>query len=119
MRAPINSLQTSKLGSGMGKFFKALLATAAVLQAGTAQAAWNEAISKHFHVYADESPDEIRAFATKLERFDAAVREARGKPDVNAGASTQVSVYVLPDVRAIEDLYGNGGAGVAGFYIPR
>ena len=65
----------------MGKLFKALLATAAVLQAGTAHAAWNEAISKHFHVYADESPDDIRAFATKLERFDAAVREARGKPD--------------------------------------
>ena len=101
----------------MGKLFKALLATAAVLQAGTAHAAWNEAISKHFHVYADESPDDIRAFATKLERFDAAVREARGKPDVEGGAATQVSVYVLRDVSAIQDLYGAGG--VAGFYIPK
>jgi len=103
----------------MGKFFKAFLATAAVLQAGTAHAAWNEAISKHFHVYADESPTELRSFATKLERFDAAVREARGTPDVAAGNSTQVSVYVLRDVAAIRDLYGAKDSGVAGFYIPR
>jgi tetratricopeptide (TPR) repeat protein len=103
----------------MRKIICSLMATALAVAATPASAAWNEAISKHFHVYADESPQDIRAFATKLERFDAAVREARGKPDVNAGASTQVSVYVLPDVRAIQDLYGNGGAGVAGFYIPR
>ena len=101
----------------MGKFIRALLATAAVLQAGTAHAAWNEAISKHFHVYANESPDELRSFATKLEQFDAAVREARGTPDVAEGNSTQVSVYVVRDVAAVQDLYG--ASGVAGFYIPR
>ena len=84
-----------------------------------ATAAWHEAVSKHFHVYADESPDELRAFATKLERFDAAVREARGTPDVDAGASTQVTVYVLRDIRAIRELYSNQDSAVAGFYQPR
>lgn len=85
----------------------------------SASAAWHEAVSKHFHVYADENPDELRAFATKLERFDAAVREARGTPDVDAGASTQVTVYVLRDIRAIRELYGDKDSGVAGFYFPR
>lgn len=96
----------------------ALLTTILALGcAAPASAEWNEAISKHFHVYADETPDELRAFATKLERFDAAVREARGAPDVDAGASTQVTVYVLPDINAVEEL--SGEEGVAGFYAPR
>jgi tetratricopeptide (TPR) repeat protein len=103
----------------MRKVFKALVAAAAALQASTASAAWNEAVSKHFHIYADESPDELRAFATKLERFDAAVREARGTPDVDAGASTQVTVYVLRDMAAVRDIYGDRDSGVAGFYDPR
>src|SRR4051794_40466785 len=101
----------------MRKIICSLMATALAVAATPASAAWNEAISKHFHVYADESPDEIRAFATKLERFDAAVREARGKPDVAAGSSAQVSVYVLRDINAVQELYGAGG--VAGFYIPK
>jgi tetratricopeptide (TPR) repeat protein len=85
-----------------------------------AQAAWNEAVSRHFHIYADESPDELKAFATKLETFDTAVRVGRGMPDVDAGASTRVTVYVLPDVAAIGRLYdGDPDSGVAGFYDPR
>lgn len=96
--------------------FALLTAALALGSAAPASAQWNEAISKHFHVYADESPDELKAFATKLERFDAAVREARGAPDVDPGASTQVTVYVLPDVNAIQEL---AGPGIAGFYVPR
>lgn len=103
----------------MRNVFKILVAALAALQTSTASAAWNEAVSKHFHVYADESPDELKAFATKLERFDAAVREARGTPDVDAGASTQVTVYVLRDIRAIRELYGDPESGVAGWYEAR
>jgi tetratricopeptide (TPR) repeat protein len=101
----------------MRRLFKAGLAAVFALQASTASAAWHEAISKHFHVYANQTPDELRAFATKLERFDAAVREARGTPDVDAGGSTQVTLYVLKDINAIQELAGMGG--VAGFYIPK
>lgn len=99
--------------------FAACVAAFCLLPATSASAAWNEALSKHFHVYADESPDELRAFASKLERFDAAVREARGSPDVDPGASTRVTVYVLRDIAAIRTLYGAGDSGVAGFYEPR
>ena len=95
------------------------LAALSLMSAKPAFAEWHEAVSKHFHVYADESPDELKAFATKLERFDAAVREARGSPDVDAGASTQVTVYVLRNIAAIRDLYGDPDSAVAGFYDPR
>ncbi|MBV9529290.1 hypothetical protein [Sphingomonas sp.] len=95
------------------------MAIVASIWSAPAAATWNEAISKHFHVYADESPDDLKAFATKLERFDAAVRQARGTPDVDAGASTQVTVYVLRDIAAIRNIYGDRDSGVAGFYVPR
>jgi len=101
----------------MLNLLKALVAGSALVQASVASAAWNEAVSKHFHVYADEPADELRAFATKLERFDAAVREARGVPDVDPGASTQVTLYVLRDIKEVQKIYG--GSGVAGFYDPR
>lgn len=96
------------------------MAALCLFSAAPAEAAWYEAVSKHFHVYADESPEDLRAFATKLETFDAAVREARGTPDVDPGAATQVTVYVLPDIAAIGRLYdGDPRSGVAGFYDPR
>ena len=82
--------------------FRVWLCAVVLIAGGTrADAAWNEATSKHFHVYADESPEELKAFATKLETFDAAVREARGTPDVDPGAATRVTIYVLPDMAAI------------------
>lgn len=101
--------------------FRVWLCAVVLIAGGTrANAAWNEAVSKHFHVYADESPEELKAFATKLETFDSAVREARGTPDVDPGAATQVTVYVLPDVAAIGRLYdGDRESGIAGFYEPR
>ena len=101
----------------MHGFLKMLVAGCALAQASMASAAWNEAVSKHFHVYADEPVDDLRAFATKLERFDAAVREARGVPDVQPGASTQVTLFVLRDIKEVQKVFG--GSGVAGFYEPR
>ena len=103
----------------MRKLFGAVVSAVLLGTAAPASAAWNEAISKHFHVYADEDPQRLREFATKLERFDAAVREARGTGDVPPGASTQVSVFVLRDIAAIRKIYGDPQSGVAGFYSPR
>lgn len=97
----------------------ACIAILSLVPGAPANAAWNEAMSKHFHVYADEPADELKAFVTKLERFDAAVREARGAPDVDAGASTKVSVYVLRDITAVREIYGDRESSVAGFYLPR
>jgi hypothetical protein len=49
----------------------------AVALAGTcvpASAAWYEAKSNHFIVYANENPKDLKSYAEKLERFDQAVR---------------------------------------------
>lgn len=99
--------------------WKTLLLGTALLTAVPAQAGWNEARSKHFVVYADEPEPELKAFAEKLERFDAAVREARGVPDVQPGRSTQVTLYVLKNIEALRKVYGDEDTAVAGFYLPK
>jgi tetratricopeptide (TPR) repeat protein len=104
----------------MRGFLKALIGACALAQGASASAQWYEAVSKHFHIYADESPDDLRRYANKLERFDAAVREARGMPDVDPGNATQVSVFVVRDIAAIGRLFnGDPRSGIAGFYEPR
>jgi Flp pilus assembly protein TadD len=97
---------------------RALLAwcvASAVAVAGTAaHAAWQEAKSKHFIVYANESPDELRSFAEKLERFDQAVRYIRSMADPDQTDTGRVKVFVVPDLDTIGTLIGR--TGVAGFY---
>ena len=100
------------------RLFRLLLgASALVFGSASAQAAWHEASSRHFTIYADDNPAELKKFAESLERFNAAVREARGIADVEPGASSRVTLFVLEDVDAIQKLYG--GEGVAGFYQPK
>ena len=101
--------------------FRALVAVAIAAFAfpGVASAQWHEARSKHFVIYADQSPEELRRYAEKLERFDAAVREARGTPDVTSGTATRVTLFLVRDLRELRRIYGDEEASVAGFYIPR
>jgi tetratricopeptide (TPR) repeat protein len=84
-----------------------------------ANAAWYEAQSRHFSVYSEQDPAELQKFAQNLERFDAAVRYARGVPDVKAGASSRVTLFVLRDLAAVREIYGDANAPIGGFYIPK
>jgi hypothetical protein len=84
---------------------------------GPASAAWLEGRSPHFIVYANESPDELREYARRLELFDQAVRTVRKMNDPKLADPEKVTIFVVPTVANIERLYG--GYGVAGFYIPR
>ena len=62
----------------------------------------------------------MKSYAEKLERFDAAFREARGVPDVAPGQATRVTLYLVRDLTTLRRLYGGSKeSGVAGFYIPR
>src|SRR5947209_4161444 len=79
-----------------------------------AQAAWQEAKSKHFIIYADERPDELRAYAEKLERFDQAVRYIRRMKDPQLSRSGRVTIFIVPDLDRVGTLIGS--MGVAGFY---
>ena len=112
-------IRRALLGSlGVIVRLRILLAGAALLAlAGPASAAWHKASSKHFVIYADKDADELRAYATKLEQFNAAVREGRGSADVPPGASSRVTLFVLPSLKALRKL--TDSETIAGFYMPR
>ena len=96
-----------------------LVAASVCLCASQASAAWHEARSKHFTIYADIPAADLRTFADRLERFDSAVRVARGTPDVQPGAATRVTLFILKDLESLRALYGDRETSVAGFYIPK
>jgi len=80
-----------------------------------AQAAWQEAKSKHFIVYTDDSPDHARDQAVQLERYDAALRLLMNMPDTRpANAIQRVTVYVVPGIDDVKRLARNRLA--AGFF---
>ncbi len=82
-----------------------------------ARADWHEAVTPHFIVYADQRPERLTAFATELERFDAAVRLIAGRPDQPVARPNRLTVYVVDDTGDVAKLSGDRSA--AGFYIPR
>jgi hypothetical protein len=71
-------------------------AALAFASAGPACAAWNEASSKHFIVYADLNPKVLSDFSSRLERFDQAARLLLKMDDPAVGDGNRLNVYVLP-----------------------
>ena len=100
--------------------FRAVLWLALLLVASPASAAWREASSKHFVIYSEEKPEALKAFAERLERYDAAMRYLRGLPDPELSPANRLTVYVVSDLNAVQRIFGEGKAGrnVAGFYLP-
>lgn len=89
-------------------------AVAATFIAYPANAAWNVAESKHFVIYANESPSALNAYAAQLERFDQAARFLRLMDDPPVGTGNRLTVFVLPSLSDIQALAGNQSVG--GFY---
>jgi tetratricopeptide (TPR) repeat protein len=101
-----------------------LLAGAAVLAAAVpAHAAWQKASSAHFVIYADETPDKLRDFATRLEKFDKAVRQVRAMADPPMGDGNRLTVFVVPTIADVQKLATVRRSGMtpnlAGFYTGR
>ncbi|VXC97972.1 hypothetical protein [Sphingomonas sp. 8AM] len=92
-------------------------AALALGMASPAAAAWQQASSRHFVVYSDDEPDKVTEFATRLERFDKAMRVMRGMEDPAFSPSQRVRVFVVKDVGALQKLLGRSDA--AGIYMPR
>lgn len=88
-----------------------------LLAPGVARADWTEARSAHFLVYSEQSPETLKRFSDRLERFDAAMRVLRGAKDPPLPLTSRVTVYVLNDVGDVQRLQPK--LKVAGFYIPR
>lgn len=90
---------------------------ALVAYSGTANAAWYEAKTRHFVIYSEQKPDELRDYASRLERFDSAVRKARNMDDPPLTDATRLTIYVLRTEELVGALAGYSAA--AGFYKGR
>jgi tetratricopeptide (TPR) repeat protein len=87
--------------------------------ASVANASWYEAKSKHFVIYANESAASLETFATKLEKFDKAVRIVRAMDDPQIGDGGRVTIFVLKDTDTVSKMAVGKESPIAGFYIPR
>ncbi len=88
-----------------------LLAMLAI--ATPAHSQWREATSANFIVYSEGSEAEIRAFATKLEKFNFVLRTYHG---VTADPSpNRLRVFLMPTIHGVQRY----APGAAGFYIRR
>jgi tetratricopeptide (TPR) repeat protein len=87
--------------------------------AAPAHAAWHVAESKHFVIYSDQSPKSLYDFATRLERFDQAVRLATNADDPAVGDGNRLTVFVMPTVADVQSLYGGRARFLNGFYSGR
>ena len=96
-----------------------LLGATALVGSGPAVAAWQEAKSRHFIIYSEQRPEELKRYAERLERFDQAVRVARGMEDVPLTDAGKLTVFVLRNSDAVSDILGARGSGIAGFYIAK
>ena len=99
-----------------------MLGAAALAASAPAAAAWHRASSAHFVIYADESPDKLREFATRLEKFDKAVRQVRTMNDPPMGDGNRLTVFVVPTVADVQKLAAhrtNMTPNLAGFYQGR
>jgi tetratricopeptide (TPR) repeat protein len=94
------------------------VAVAFAATATQADAAWYQASSKHFVIYANESPRELSGFASGLERFDQAVRFVRRMDDPPVGDGNRLIVFVMPSVGSVQKLLG-GDRFIEGFYTGR
>jgi len=103
--------------ANIGKQVRSAVAAAMLLLGSVpAQAAWHQAKTKHFIVYADQPPTDLRTFAARLERFDQAARVIRGMKDPPLTDSNRLTIFVVNSQYAIERL---AGYGAAGFYAAR
>ncbi len=87
--------------------------------AAPAQADWRQASTDHFVIYSEDSASTLKEFATKLERYDAAIRSVRNLPDEKPSPSNRLTVFVVSSMAKVQKLYGKGGESIGGFYTGR
>ncbi|MET1111686.1 MAG: hypothetical protein ABWX67_09195 [Allosphingosinicella sp.] len=97
----------------------AALVLGLALLPGPALAEWREASSRHFLVYSEGGAEALQEFATKLEKFDKAMRLRLGFPDEDLGPGNRVTVFVVDNLAAVQRLGRARGSGIAGFYSGR
>jgi tetratricopeptide (TPR) repeat protein len=81
-------------------------------------AAWLEAQSDHFVVYADDSEKDIRRFSDQLERYHAAMAFVTQRAQDKPSPSNRITVFVVRTGGEVRKLYGEDSKFVEGFYKP-
>ena len=97
--------------------FSLYFGAAALALTAPATAAWQQASSKHFIIYGDMPAEEMKAYATRLETFDAAARLIRSMKDPTVGDGNRVQVFVVSSMLDVNRLYGQADAGIGGYYM--
>lgn len=90
---------------------------ALVLAPSQALAGWNEARTDHFIIYSQKSTDELREYASQLERYDSGVRAVRQMKDPPPTSTSRVTLFVLRDEADVQHVTQIGG--IAGVYFGR
>jgi Flp pilus assembly protein TadD len=98
-------------------FLAVLFAT--LLTSSPASAAWREASSEHFVIYADDSEKDLRRFAENLERYHSAMALVTGRDVDKPSPSNRVTIFVVGNQRELRRLAGGNNRFIAGFYVPR
>lgn len=103
------------------RWIRGIIAALALAGAAPSHAAWHEASSNHFVIYADMPPDQLQNFASRLERYDAALRYVflRDRPADEGARSNRLRIYVLSDASAVRRLCRKRCPDILGFYTPR
>jgi len=96
-----------------------LAGVGALSLAAPANANWYVAKSRHFVIYADDSPKRLHDFAERLEKFDQGVRAAINSADPEIGDGNRLTVFVMPSEQAVRDVVHDKSGFFAGFYTGR
>lgn len=95
------------------------LAMSLALVSSPARAAWHEASSDNFVIYADDSAKDLKRYAENLEKYHSAMVYLTGRNVDKPSPSNRVVVFVVGSQRDIRRLAGNNSRYIGGFYIPR
>ena len=95
------------------------LAFSLALVSSPARAAWHEASSDNFVIYADDSAKDLKRYAENLERYHSAMAYLTGRKVEKPSPSNRVVVFVVGSQRAVRRLAGGDSRYVGGFYVPR
>lgn len=98
---------------------RVILALVALLLSSQAAAQWYQASSRHFVIYSDQRPETIRKFAENLEKFDKAARHARNMADMPLSKGNRLTIFVLPNEKAVQRLANDKTGFIGGFYRGR
>jgi tetratricopeptide (TPR) repeat protein len=99
---------------------QALLAGLILLHSPFTFAAWREASSEHFVIYADESESDLRRFSEKLERYHKAMTVLFPARQGAPSPSNRLTVYIVGNQGQVRKLAGDDASKfLNGFYVPR